>query len=116
MTRKTSESFESLLADDEVSRLRAENEELREEIEALTRELAVETCHAAGLAAQIQALIVESDACADKPAHPLVQRADYRHSRTGEAMRKTRSYPLYRAAFDAEAERQGLDEPEQYRA
>lgn len=116
MTKKRPESFESLLADDEVARLQAENAQLREEIEVLHRELAVEACHAAGLSAQIQALIAESDACPDKSAHPLVERVEFTHSRTGEAMRKTRSYPLYRAAFDAEAEELGLDDPEQYRA
>lgn len=116
MTNKRPDSFESLLADDEVARLRAENTALREEIDALHHELAVEGCHIAGLTAQIQALITESEACPDKAAHPLVERVEFRHSRTGEPLRKTAAYPLYRAAFDAEAEQLGLDNPEQYRA
>ncbi|MBY0432130.1 MAG: hypothetical protein K2Q10_13095 [Rhodospirillales bacterium] len=104
------------MADDEVVRLQAENRKLRQEIDALQHELAVEACHIAGLSAQIQALIAESDACPDKNAHPLVARVDFIHSRTGETLRKTGSYPLYREAFDAEAEQVGLDTPEQYRA
>ncbi len=107
---------------DELAELRDETEALRREVEALKDELAelhfeadLDACHAAGLAAQLRALIAEGDACPNAAAHPLLQRADYTDSRNGGSMRKTRAYPLYREAFDAEAEACGVAEPHRYR-
>jgi len=107
---------------DEFADLLAENRRLTEEVEALRKEIAdlhfeadLDACHAAGLAAQIKALIAEGDACPNKAAHPLLERADYVDDRTGAPMKKTRAYPLYRAAFDEEANAAGIVDPEQYR-
>lgn len=96
--------------------LRQENEALRAEIEELRFEAELDACHAAGLAAQLRAIIAEGDACANKAGHPLLERVSYTNDRTGEAMTKTKSYPLYREAFDAEAEESGITEPRKYRA
>ncbi len=106
----------------ELAILRAEYEALREEVEALRAEVEelrfeadLDCCHAAGLSAQIRALIAEGDACPNKAAHPLLERADYIDDRSGEPMRKTRAYPLYRQAFDAEADQCGIPDPKRYR-
>jgi hypothetical protein len=106
----------SLMAEMESEQLRQEIAELRQEIEVLRAEADLDGCHIAGLSAQIKALLAESEACPHKTAHPLVEQDDYINSRTGEPMRKTRALPLYRAAFDAEAEACGIDHPEQYRS
>ncbi|MBF0335094.1 MAG: hypothetical protein HQL40_15830 [Alphaproteobacteria bacterium] len=103
------------MSEDEFARLREENETLRQEVEDLRYELDVEACHVAGLTAQIKALIAESDACPSAFAHPLVQRAEYTHSRTGETVVKTGAFPLYREAFDAEAAELGIPNPEKIR-
>ncbi|RAU22655.1 hypothetical protein CU669_08240 [Paramagnetospirillum kuznetsovii] len=95
--------------------LKAEIEDLKAEIEDLHAEADIDACHVAGLTAQIKALIAEGDACADKAAHPLLERAQYIHSRTGETVTKTRAFPIYREAFDAEAERLGIAHPEKIR-
>lgn len=95
--------------------LRAEIEDLRAEIEELTAEADLDACHVAGLTAQIRALIAEGDACPNKDAHPLLVREQYIHARTGETVTKTRAFPLYREAFDAEAERLGIENPEKIR-
>lgn len=95
--------------------LRAEIEELRAEIEELHGDADLDACHIAGLTAQIRALIAEGDACPDKDAHPLLVREQYKHARTGEMVTKTRAFPLYREAFDAEAERLGIANPEKIR-
>jgi len=107
---------------DELTELREENrrlkdeiEELRHEIEDLQFEADLDAAHAAGLSAQIKALIAEGDACPNKAAHPLLERTDYIDDRNGETMRKTRAYPLYRVAFDEEAREAGIAEPERYR-
>jgi hypothetical protein len=109
--------------DSEVALLRAENDALREEvaslrdeIEALRFEADLDACHVAGLAAQLKAIIAEGDACPSKVSHPLLERVAYTNQRTGEPMTKTKSYPLYRAAFDAEAEERGIAEPQAHRA
>ncbi|MGE5548160.1 MAG: hypothetical protein ACM33T_14735 [Solirubrobacterales bacterium] len=108
---------------DDIARLQAENARLREEIEALKAEIDelrfeadLDACHAAGLAAQLRAIIAEGDACPNKAGHPLLERAPFVNDRTGEPMTKTRSYPLYREAFDAEARECGIDDPEAHRA
>jgi uncharacterized coiled-coil DUF342 family protein len=95
--------------------LRAEIEELRAEIEELHGDADLDACHIAGLTAQIRALIAEGDACPAKDAHPLLVREQYKHARTGEMVTKTRAFPLYREAFDAEAERLGIENPEKIR-
>ncbi len=107
---------------DELEELRAENEalrvqleELRAEIEELNSDADMDSCHIAGLTAQIKALITEGDACPNKDAHPLLVREKYTHARTGEVVTKTRAFPLYRDAFDAEAERLGIANPEKIR-
>lgn len=95
--------------------LRAQIAELRREIAELRFESDLDSCHIAGLTAQIAALIAESEACPNKAAHPLVERVEYQDSRTGEPMTRTRALPLYREAFDAEARECGIGEPEKYR-
>jgi hypothetical protein len=99
----------------EIEALKAENEELHREVEELHAEADIESCHVAGLTAQIKALIAEGDACSNKAAHPLLERTQYVHARTGETVTKTRAFPLYREAFDAEAERLGIQHPEKVR-
>ena len=100
----------------EIEELRQENATLRAEVEELRFEAELDACHAAGLSAQLRAIIAEGDACANKAAHPLLERVAYVNDRTNEPMTKTRSYPLYRQAFDAEAAECGIAEPEKYRA
>ena len=107
----------------DIEALRAENEALRQRVEELEIELAealheadLDACHVAGLTAQIKALIAEGDACPNRAAHPLLARETYTHAQTGETVTKTRAFPLYREAFDAEAARLGIDSPEQFRA
>lgn len=111
---QTEFAMAELRADNE--RLQEEIVELRQEIEDLRREADLDACHAAGLAAQIKALIAEGDSCPDKAAHPLLERTEYINAMTGEPMKKTRAYPLYRAAFDEEAREAGIDDPENLRA
>ncbi len=114
----TSESNEqtSLMAEMEIANLKHEIASLRRELDELRNEADLDACHIAGLSAQIKALIAEGEACPDKASHPLVVRADYVHSRTGQTITKTRALPLYRAAFDAEAAALGIDNPEQFRS
>lgn len=107
----------------EIEALQAENEALRQRIEDLENDLAealqeadLDACHIAGLTAQIKALIAEGEACPRSDAHPLLGRETYTHARTGEAISKTRAFPIYREAFDAEAHRLGIESPEQFRA
>ena len=100
----------------EIERLKDENEELRAEIDELRREADLDACHTAGLAAQIKALIAEGDACPNKAAHPLLARGEYTNAMTGETMKKTAAYPLYRETFDAEARELGFESPETLRA
>ncbi|HLN26064.1 MAG TPA: hypothetical protein VK558_19000 [Patescibacteria group bacterium] len=104
------------MAEMELAELRAENAALRQALDELRYDADVEACHAAGLTAQIKALIAESDACPHKEAHPLVQRVEYTHSRTGQKITKTGAFPLYREAFDAEAKVCGIEDPEQIRS
>jgi hypothetical protein len=105
--------MEDLRAENEA--LKAEVEDLRQEIEELHADADIDACHVAGLTAQIKALIAEGDACSNKAAHPLLERAQYTHSRTGESVTKTKAFPLYREAFDAEADRLGIAHPEKIR-
>jgi cell division septum initiation protein DivIVA len=105
--------YDEILAENEA--LKAELEELRAELEELRADADLDACHVAGLTAQIKALIAEGDACPDKSAHPLLERAQYTHSRTGELVTKTKAFPLYREAFDAEAHRLGIENPEKIR-
>lgn len=100
----------------EIEALRAENEDLRHEIEGLQADADLDACHIAGLTAQIKALIAEGDACPSKDYHPLLVREQYVHARTGESLTKTRAFPLYREAFDAEAESLGIEHPEKLRS
>jgi chromosome segregation ATPase len=104
------------MAEIEIGHLKEEITALRSEIKELRTEADLDACHIAGLSAQIKALIAESEACQDKAAHPLVERTEYVHSRTGQTMIKTRALPLYREAFDAEARSLGIDQPEQFRS
>jgi len=114
----TSDSNEQagLMAEMEIANLKGEIAALRREIEELHTEADLDACHVAGLSAQIKALIAESEACPDKAAHPLIERTEYVHSRTGQTMIKTRALPLYRDAFDAEARSLGIEHPEQFRS
>ena len=105
-----------LMAEMETEELREEIAALRREIDDLRLEAVLDACHVAGLLAQIKALLAESEACPNKAAHPLIERAEYVDSRTGEPITKTRALPLYREAFDAEARSCGIDSPEQYRS
>lgn len=106
----------NLMAEMENEELRRQIVELRREIEELHAEADLDGCHIAGLAAQIKALLAESEACPNKAAHPLVERAEYVDSRTGQTITKTRALPLYREAFDAEARNCGIETPEQHRS
>ena len=108
-----SDEFAELIAENR--RLTDEVEELRREIEELRLEADLDACHAAGLSAQIKALIAEGDACPNRAAHPLLERVEYIDDRNGLPMRKTRAYPLYRAAFDEEARAAGIVDPQQHR-
>lgn len=114
----TSESNEQagLMAELEIGHLKEEIATLRLEIADLRTEADLDACHIAGLSAQIKALIAESEACSNKAAHPLVEKAEYVHSRTGQTVTKTRALPLYREAFDAEAASLGIDNPAQFRS
>ena len=112
----TATEFELTELRAELERLRDENAELRAEIEEMQREADLDACHAAGLSAQIKALIAEGDRCPNKAAHPLLVRGPYANSMTGEIMTKTAAYPLYREAFDAEARELGFESPENLRA
>ncbi|MBF0094569.1 MAG: hypothetical protein HQL33_06975 [Alphaproteobacteria bacterium] len=110
------------MAREEIAALRAENRELREklaeteqELEELRFEAVLDVCHAAGLTAQIKALVAEGDACPNGKAHPLLERVEYIDGRTGQTMVKTRAYPLYREAFDSEARESGIQDPEHHR-
>ena len=100
----------------EIDELQQEVEELRQELDDLRYEADLDACHTAGLRAQIQALIAEGDACPNKAAHPLLERATYTHSRTGQTVTKTRAFPIYREAFDAEAADLGISNPEKHRS
>lgn len=100
----------------EIEELQQEVEDLRLELDELRFEADLDACHSAGLKAQIQALISEGDACPNKAAHPLLERASYTHSKTGETIRKTRAFPIYREAFDAEAADLGISNPERHRS
>ncbi|MBR9973644.1 hypothetical protein [Magnetospirillum sulfuroxidans] len=99
----------------EIDELRQENEALRAEMDELRFEADLDACHAVGLSAQLRAIIAEGDACPNKAAHALLERAAFINDRTGEPMTKTRSYPLYREAFDAEAAECGIADPAKYR-
>jgi hypothetical protein len=114
----TSDSNEQagLMAEMEIGRLKEEIATLRQEIVDLRTEADLDACHVAGLSAQIKALIAESEACPNKAAHPLIEKAEYVHSRTGQTVIKTRALPLYREAFDAEAENLGIVNPAQFRS
>jgi hypothetical protein len=118
MDSQKTESLEqaTLMAEQELSGLRGEIAALHAEIDVLRTEADLDSCHIAGLSAQIKALIAESEACPNKAAHSLVERVDYVHSRTGEVVTKTRALPLYREAFDAEALACGIDNPGQFRS
>lgn len=105
-----------LMAEMEVDALRQQIAELRKEIAELHQEADLDSCHIAGLSAQIKALLAESEACPDRAAHQLIERSDYRDSRTGETINKTKALPIYREAFDAEAKVCGIDHPERFRS
>ena len=111
-----------MMDDMELEELRAENEALKAEIDEMRREIEelladadMDACHVAGLTAQIKVLIAEGDACPNKAAHPLLERTQYIHSRTGETVTKTRAVPIYSEAFDAEALSLGIAHPEKLR-
>ena len=104
------------MAEMENEELRREIADLRRKIDDLHAEADLDGCHIAGLTAQIKALIAESQACPNHAAHPLVERADYIDSRTGQTITKTRALPLYREAFDEEARNCGIEHPEQHRS
>ncbi|CAA7619201.1 septum formation initiator family protein [Magnetospirillum sp. UT-4] len=108
--------FELARLQAEIEQLREENEELKAEIDELRREADLDACHAAGLTAQIRALIAEGDACPNTAAHPLLVRRDYVNSMTGETIRKTGAFPIYREAFDAEARELGFIDVDSLRA
>ena len=112
----TQTDFEMALLQSENARLLEENAGLRAEIEDLLHEADLDACHAAGLIAQIKALIAESDACPNRAAHALVERTEYTNAMTGEPMTKTKAYPLYRQGFDDKAHELGIDDPESLRA
>jgi hypothetical protein len=112
----TETEFEMAALRAENDRLLAENDELRSEIEELRREADLDSCHAAGLAAQIRAVIREGESCPNAAAHPLLERAEYTNALTGEPMTKTRAYPLYRQAFDDMARELGIDDAQDLRA
>ena len=116
MNTSDSNDQAGLMTEMEIANLKEEIASLRREIEELHTEADLDACHIAGLSAQIKALIAESEACPNKTAHPLVERAEYIHSRTGQPITKTRALPLYREAFDAEALGLGIDNPEQFRS
>jgi uncharacterized coiled-coil DUF342 family protein len=104
------------MAEMENEELRRQIVELRREIEELHAEADLDECHIAGLTAQIKALLAESEACPNKAAHPLVERAEYVDSRTGQTITKTKALPLYREAFDAAARNCGIEDPERHRS
>lgn len=106
----------SLMAELECDGLRSEIKALRQELAELRAEADLDSCHIAGLSAQIKALIAESDACGNKSAHPLVERENYTDSRTGQKINKTKALPIYRAAFDAEAKLCHIEHPERFRS
>ena len=108
--------FEMALLLSENARLLDVNASLRLEIDELLFEAELDACHAAGLIAQIRALIAESDACTNRAAHTLLERTEYTNSMSGEPMTKTKAYPLYRQGFDDKAHELGIDEPESLRA
>ncbi|PKU22896.1 hypothetical protein CWS72_19415 [Telmatospirillum siberiense] len=116
MSTAGSNEQDALMAEMEITSLKEEIATLRQEIEDLRTEADLDACHVAGLSAQIQALIAESEACPNKAAHPLIERVEYVNSRTGQTMLKTRALPLYREAFDAEARKLGIADPEQFRS
>jgi len=104
------------MAEMELDELRREIEGLKAEVADLQHEADLDACHIAGLTAQIKALIAESEACPNSEAHPLVQKETYIDSRSGKEILKTRALPLYRAAFDAEANERGIEDPESFRS
>jgi hypothetical protein len=112
----TETDFEMALFLTENARLQEENASLRSEIDDLLVEAELDACHAAGLVAQIRALIAESDACPNRAAHALLERTEYTNSITGEPMTKTKAYPLYRQGFDDKARELEIDDPESLRA
>jgi uncharacterized protein YigA (DUF484 family) len=105
----------SLMAEMELDALRREIADLKREIDDLHNEADLDSCHIAGLSAQIKALLAESQACPHTEHHPLVQIAEYVDSRTGQTVSKTKALPLYREAFDEEARACGIEQPERYR-
>ena len=114
MHKTSTTELPALMAADEIAGLRAEISALKSEIVDLRYEADIDACHIAGLTAQIKALIAESDACPTN--HPLVKRVQYTNSRSGQPITKTRAFPLYREAFDAEATERGIAHPEEIRS
>jgi len=106
----------AMMAEMEIAALKEEIAALRQELDELRSEADLDACHIAGLSAQIKALIAESEACPNREAHPLIERVDYVNSRTGQPMTKTRALPIYREAFDAEARRLDIEDPENFRS